>query len=138
MVLFNSRLRQLRLERHLSQQELSNYLISISDTKKGYSKSSINMYERGDREPGLDVIETIADFFNVDVGYLLGSTDVRNSYTYSMHKSLSLTSDEKLLLYSYRDLNDQGKQYILQTMDMASRMYKKNGSDISDMEAGAV
>ena len=28
------------------------------------------MYERGEREPGLEMLETIADFFNVDMDYL--------------------------------------------------------------------
>lgn len=34
------------------------------------------MYERGDREPGLEMLESIADYFNVDLDYLLGKTDV--------------------------------------------------------------
>ena len=32
------------------------------------------MYERGEREPGLDTLEAIADFFNVDMDYLTGKT----------------------------------------------------------------
>lgn len=34
------------------------------------------MYERGSREPGLDMLEAIADLFNVDLDYLMGKTDV--------------------------------------------------------------
>ena len=33
------------------------------------------MYERGNRQPDFDTLELIADFFNVDVDYLLGRTD---------------------------------------------------------------
>lgn len=63
---FHLRLRELRQSRHLSQQALADYL--------KISKSSVNMYERGEREPGLDTLEAIADFFNVDIDYLTGKT----------------------------------------------------------------
>lgn len=61
---FGKALRQLRLGKKLSQAELAEYI--------GVSKSSINMYERGEREPGFETIEAIADFFNVDMNHLLG------------------------------------------------------------------
>ena len=33
------------------------------------------MYERGERQPNFEVLEMIADFFNVDIDYLLGRTN---------------------------------------------------------------
>lgn len=36
------------------------------------------MYERGEREPGFETLEAIADYFNVDMDYLLGKSDHRN------------------------------------------------------------
>lgn len=68
---FSDRLRQLRTERGISQQALANSLGDIS-------KSSINMYERGEREPGLEMLEAIADFFNVDMDFLLGKSNIPN------------------------------------------------------------
>ena len=68
---FSDRLKQLRIERGLSQQAFADKLGCIS-------KSSINMYERGEREPGLELLEAIADFFNVDMDYLLGKSSVQN------------------------------------------------------------
>ena len=65
---FNMRLKELRKSKSLSQQKLADMI--------GTSKSSINMYERGEREPGLDTIEAFADFFNVDLDYLLGKSDI--------------------------------------------------------------
>lgn len=67
---FNERLKQLRQEKMISQQEFANFI--------GISKSSVNMYERGEREPGIETLEAIADFFNVDMDYLLGKSDHRN------------------------------------------------------------
>lgn len=42
--------------------------------KLGISRSTIGMYETGAREPDFDTLEKIADFFNVDIDYLLGRT----------------------------------------------------------------
>ena len=33
------------------------------------------MYELGEREPDLETLEGIADFFNVDINYLIGKED---------------------------------------------------------------
>lgn len=67
MSIFSSRLKDLRNKAKLSQQEFSRII--------GISKSSINMYERGEREPGLGTVKKIADFFDVRTDYLLGKTD---------------------------------------------------------------
>lgn len=72
---FSERFKLLRKERGLSQAALA--------TELGFTKSSVNMYERGDREPGLESLETIADFFNVDMDYLLGKSDVPNRFLYT-------------------------------------------------------
>ena len=71
MANFAERLRALRVNFGLSQQKLA-------DKLGGVSKSSINMYERGEREPGLEMMEAFADFFNVDLDYLYGKSDVPN------------------------------------------------------------
>ncbi len=65
---FCIRLKELRTSRDLSQQKLADIV--------GISKSSINMYERGEREPGLELLENFADYFNVDMDYLLGKCDI--------------------------------------------------------------
>lgn len=70
MAKFSERLRQLRTARDLSQMEFAKLI--------GISKSSVNMYERGEREPGLETLEQIADYFNVDMDYLLGKSDTVN------------------------------------------------------------
>ena len=69
---FGCVLKGLRTENKLTQQELAD--------KLGISFSTISMYERGEREPGLEILEAIADYFNVDMNYLLGKSYIRNSY----------------------------------------------------------
>ena len=68
---FSTRLKELRNQANLSQQELSKIM--------GISKSSINMYERGEREPGLETVGALADYFDVRTDYLLGKTDDKRS-----------------------------------------------------------
>ena len=69
MATFAERLKLLRREKGWSQQRLADEL--------DLSKSSVNMYERGEREPGFETMEAIADLFNVDMNYLYGRTDVK-------------------------------------------------------------
>lgn len=69
---FKDVLTQLRQERNISQRYLSEQL--------GLSHGAIGMYENGKREPNYEILESIADYFNVDMNYLLGKTLVRNSY----------------------------------------------------------
>ena len=42
--------------------------------KLGLTRSSLSMYELVEREPGFEILEAFADFFNVDMDYLLGRT----------------------------------------------------------------
>lgn len=69
MATFSERFRSLRNDRGWSQQQLADEL--------GISKSSVNMYERGAREPGFETMEIIADLFNVDMDYLYGRSNIK-------------------------------------------------------------
>ena len=57
------RLRELRLARKMSQQRLA---IELS-----MSQNTISSYENCEREPGIDELIRIADYFNVSLDYLL-------------------------------------------------------------------
>jgi repressor LexA len=59
---FGKRLKLLRESRGFSQQYVAD--------KIGVSRSSIGMYERGEREPNFEALETICDFFDISVDYL--------------------------------------------------------------------
>lgn len=92
MAKFSERFKQLRTERGLSQQDMANQL--------GFTKSRVNMYERGEREPGFDALETIADYFNVDMDFLLGKSDIpnRSSWVLSLENTLPLPNMRKVPL----------------------------------------
>lgn len=69
---YATRIKKLRREKDLTQQDLADAL--------GITKSAISMYERGRRRPNFEVADAMADFFNVSIGYISGSSDIRGSY----------------------------------------------------------
>jgi len=66
----SERLKQLRLEKDLRQDQLAK-LVHVE-------KSSISMYENDVRQPSYDVLIRYADIFGVSVDYLLGRTTDRS------------------------------------------------------------
>lgn len=64
MSAFGKILRELRKNEKLTQTQLAK--------KLGLAFSTISMYERGDREPDFEIMESIADYFNVSMDYLHG------------------------------------------------------------------
>lgn len=65
------RLKKLRLEKKLTQEELGKRI--------NVTKVSISGYENGNRTPDTETLQKLADFFNVTTDYLLGRTDNPNS-----------------------------------------------------------
>lgn len=61
---FNNVFKSLRIASGLTQEELAQ--------KLHISRSRVGMYETGARQPDYETLEAIADFFNVDMDYLLG------------------------------------------------------------------
>lgn len=76
---FGDLLRELREDNNISQQELADVL--------GVGRSAIGNYESGIRKPDMELLEAIADYFNVDMDYLYGKTDIKNSYRENLRSS---------------------------------------------------
>ena len=72
MANFGSILKNLRLSRNITQGELA--------AKLGISRSAVGMYETGGREPDFEMMEAIADIFNVDMDYLMGRSQVERKH----------------------------------------------------------
>lgn len=64
MVNFGSKVKELRLEKGLTQQQLANLL--------GVAVSAISSYESGNRYPSYEVLISLARIFHVSTDYLLG------------------------------------------------------------------
>ena len=65
---FGIKLRELRLEKGLSQRKLGKVL--------GVCNQTVSFWETGSREPDLDALIMIANYFEVSVDFLLGKADI--------------------------------------------------------------
>lgn len=72
MANFGSILKNLRVSREITQEQLASML--------GVSRSAVGMYETGGRQPDFEMMETIADIFNVDMDYLMGRSPVERKH----------------------------------------------------------
>lgn len=64
-------IKKLRSEKNLTQKQLAEEI--------GVSKSTVAMWETGDRKPSRELLEQVADYFNVDMDYLYGRTYIRKA-----------------------------------------------------------
>lgn len=65
------RLKELREGKNLTQEELAEVM--------KLTKSAISNWERGTRKPARENLEALADYFNVDLDFLRGRTDIKNA-----------------------------------------------------------
>jgi transcriptional regulator with XRE-family HTH domain len=108
---FPSILKGLRKRIHISQKELADAL--------GISRSTIAMYESGDREPSFELMETIADYFNVDMNFLYGIDGPQPPRIYNdphiteILTKLSDRSDLRALLSVYDGATEEEIAYAI-------------------------
>ena len=101
------RLKKLREERNITQQELADQL--------SCSQQSINNYENHGTQPDIDMLCRMADFFDTSVDYLIGNTDVREPYTLAKYENNS--EKEIDLIKSFRCLSDEVKDLFIKLME---------------------
>lgn len=93
-------LRRLRLDHHMTQQDVASYL--------SISRTTYANYEQGRREPDTYTIIHIAHFYHVSIDYLVGNTQYYLPITSHDHQdvyeAMSQLPDEELELV---------KQYIM-------------------------
>lgn len=107
---FSSRFKALRNNAYLTQHEIAKHLC--------VSQSTITMWENGKRNPDIKMLEKIADYFNVDLNYLIGSA---NSTT-------RILSEKELYINSlFYQLNDNGKDMLLSFAEdlVSSKIYSR-------------
>lgn len=82
---FASRLKQLRLDKNLRQEQIAKLI--------GVNRSAISTYENNTRQPSFDILVWLATLYRVSTDYLLGITNNRSL-------DLSGLSDEEAALVS--------------------------------------
>lgn len=107
------KLKQLRLEKHLTQSDMAKML--------DITVSAYGNYELGQREPNLETLIKLADYFQVSVDYLIGHDNAIMKRPYSeiaenfIKEFQELFSEKAFrdMAKLYQVMNDEQKAYIL-------------------------
>lgn len=105
---FGKNLKNLRLEHHLTQEELSK--------NTGIKRSSIGMYEQDRVYPQYEKIKILANYFNVDMNTLLADGSDPASQSLAPQSSI-LNPEEIRLLDRLRRLTPAGRAKIASYTD---------------------
>jgi len=71
---FNEILKNLRIEKGLTYEELAKQI--------GYSKAIIGFWENAQKQPTMNALIKLADYFNVSIDYLVGREDESGTKKY--------------------------------------------------------
>ena len=109
-MLIGKRIKDMRLEKGLSQQELGDLL--------GVTKVSVCGYENGTRTPSLETFNLLADVFNTTTDYLLGReiivyNEQETEYLGNISKDdIEIINELKTIPKLYEKIVRDSKRYI--------------------------
>ena len=115
--MFREKLKMLREGEELSQAKFAKAM--------GFSQSSIASWENGTREPGINTLIKIAQYFNTSVDYLVGLPTT----TIKTEKSAPLPQDEQEFLTMYRALPSYLKDSIFSELKGMYKAYLASKSE---------
>ncbi len=98
------RLKELRIEKGLSQQKLANHL--------GISQQSVYKYENNIAEPDISTLKNLADFFETSVDYLIEYSDIPQKCVH--YTETDLDKAELELIRNFRRLSSSKRRIISQ------------------------
>lgn len=96
-MLLSQRLKELRLQRDLTQEELA--------LRLPINRGTYAHYELGKRQPDLETLIRIAQFYDVSTDYLLGLTDLSSSVRSIVHFIQSRPEE-------YPELSERGTEQV--------------------------
>jgi len=113
MKIFSHRLKELRKEKGITQEDLGK-IVSVG-------KSTISQYESRISRPDHEIFNMIADYFNVSTDYLYGRTDIRET---PERKILDLPLQENTLVDALLRITSIVAEYGLSKTTMFHMMKK--------------
>ena len=87
--------------------------------KIGVKNTAVSNWESGNNSIDIDTLCSVCEVFGITLN------DIYGGYS---ERSTVLSSDEMNLIATYREISDQGKQYLLQTLSLVKNEYKKRDS----------
>ena len=122
MAEIKDRIVSLRNEKNITQSQLAEEL--------DISPSAIGMYEQGRRKPSYELLEEICDYFNVDMDYLMGRSDIKNRYQAGLKYDWESKKEEK----SNIDIDTINTDYIMIPLyESISAGYGASNSEFIEM-----
>lgn len=106
------RIRELRVDCGLQQKQIAQDL--------HLSKQAYSNYELGQREPSIDMLLKLADYFGVTVDYLVGRDDKAQAEPLNK-KSPALSEEDEAMLNTYLELSDDSKRAVRYAVNMYAR-----------------
>lgn len=116
MSLLSNRIKQLRLENKLTQEQLGK-LINVT-------KVSICCYEKGTRLPSLETLVDLSEIFRVDVNYLLGSDVMIVADNYEDY-GMKMSKEEVVFIKEIRKYNGLYQKVISNPKRLVELINKK-------------
>jgi len=111
------RIRELRVDCGLQQKQIAQDL--------HLSKQVYSNYELGQREPSIDMLGKLADYFGVTVDYLIGRDDKAQTEPFNepfkTKKSPALSEEDEAMLNTYLELSDDSKRVVRYTVNMYAK-----------------
>lgn len=98
--MFNEKLKVVRKQKGLSQAELGKLL--------GVQAQTIGRWETGKSEPNLETVNKLCEILDVPLRYFISEE----------HVDYQLTLEKAFVINKYRELNDDGKQMIINLLNM--------------------
>lgn len=105
MLDFAYRLKQIRVEKKVTQKELADYL--------SVSQNAVFNWENGKREPSIDTISKIANYFQISPSYLMGWDNDKLTAqvaSWGVDAIIAHSKEEKDILKNCKMLNIAGQQ----------------------------
>ena len=110
---FSERLRRLRKEAHLTQQD-------VADTLRIH-RTTYTKYETGVVTPDQQGLLDLAKLYEVSVDYLLGNSEVRCEMADAKGVWMDLSLQEQMLVQLYRQLDGKEKDDLLNRVQKVFR-----------------
>ena len=123
MAEIKDRILNLRIENSLTQSQMA----KIFDV----GISTISMWEQGQRIPRPNTLQEICDYFNVDMDYLMGRSDIKNRYQAGLKYDWEDKNEEKENNI-FSQLTDEELAKLEKFKNMSTVMFMNEGNDISD------
>lgn len=101
-----NRIKELRLSLNLTQSALALML--------GVNQTAVGKYERGDLEPGIQILKQLSSIFECSIDYIVSNSDDFGVINIPVKEKSAdvLSTEERKLIETYRKLNAKNQMHV--------------------------